>query len=105
MRKSTFALAILLFSSSLSQAGNISLMLNNKSGEALSSLVAVPKGVNGFTAQNALAGPIANGSFGTASIPGPTDACVYALTFTFASGKAATRPDMDLCHVSDLVVE
>lgn len=105
MHKFLFALTVLLLSPSLVQAGNISLNLNNKSGEALNSVTAMPKGVNGFTPQNALAVPVANGTLGIASVPGPTGACVYTLTFTFASGKAAIRPDMDICKTAELVIE
>jgi hypothetical protein len=56
-------------------------------------------------AQNILAAPVANGAKGAVSIARANGACVVDLTFTFASGKTLTIPDMDVCQVDNIVVE
>lgn len=56
-------------------------------------------------AQNILAAPVANGANGAVSIARASGACVVDLTFTFASGKSLTIPDMDVCQVDNIVVE
>jgi hypothetical protein len=99
------AFPLFVFLAGTACAANLTIKLDNKSGEVLNSIAATAKGTNTISTQNILSAPVPSGASGTASVTNTPDSCVYTLIFTFASGKSTTRPDMDICHTSNLVVE
>ena len=89
----------------VAQATALKLKLTNKSTNAINAFSLRVKGDSTSTPVNRLSSPIAAGAFATLQFdPGGT-ACVFDLTFTFASGKTSAQPDTDLCQTDGIVIQ
>jgi hypothetical protein len=96
---------ITMFCAGSAFAANTSVKFNNKSVQALNVVTATPKDSNTTSLLNILTASISPNSVGQANIATTSASCVFMLNFTFASGKIVTRPDMDICHTTDIIVE
>ena len=105
LRNWALAFGILVYAGSSVSAANLSVKINNTSGDTISSLMVTPNGVTEISSQNILVSPIASGETGEASLASDEAACVFTLTFTFASGTTLDRPDTDLCQTDSIVIE
>jgi hypothetical protein len=55
--------------------------------------------------ENILNQTVAHNAQGSAPVEIASASCVQDLTFTFASGKTLTIPNMDICQIDNIVVE
>jgi hypothetical protein len=84
-------------------AANLSISINNKSGQVLTSVVATPQ--NGGAATNVISAPLAAAKQVSANLVLPTGVCVFTLVYSLANGKVVTLPDTDLCQTDQIIVE
>jgi hypothetical protein len=85
------------------EAASITLKINNKTGQAINTIVATPK--SGGAAISMLSAAIAAATIGPVSFAQPGTACVFTLTTTLGNGKVISNPDTDLCQTDMLVVQ
>jgi hypothetical protein len=103
MRKLLPLIVISCFAFTPGHAAALTLKINNKSGQAINSIMATPK--SGGADISLLATAIAAGATGTANFTPPAGACVFTVKYTLASGKIITLPDTDLCQTDQIMVE
>lgn len=135
----TISIPLFFALTSLASAQNPLVKFTNKSGDAISQVVASPRNspesvaanpeatsildeTTGAiavetldsgqanqqalaVAENILAAPVADGAKGAAPVASTNGECVLDLTFTFASGKTLSIPDMDICQIDNIVIE
>lgn len=98
------ALAVLTMAFAVS-APAWSLEVDNRSGKAIASISATPKGGGGAPIELLTAGAVASGERGEIALSQGEEACVYDLKIAFGDGTGAERPDMDVCQTETLIVE
>jgi hypothetical protein len=79
--------------------------LDNRSGEAISTITATPKGIADLSTANVLASSIAAGASGDVTLQANEGDCLFTLAITFASGKTVQRQDTDVCQTETIMVE
>ncbi len=93
----------LMAGSPLAEADTLKFKVNNKSGQAINVMSAVPKA--GGTSITLTTGAIAATTTGSISFTAPANTCVFALTTTLANGRVIASPDTDLCQTDMLIVQ
>ena len=87
------------------EAASLTLQLTNSSGDSVTAVTATPKSAAELSGENLLARPIPVGESATINLETTDEACIFDLSFTFASGKILNRPDTDLCQSDALIIE
>ncbi len=100
-----FLVASLYLATAPGNAAGLLIKFTNMSGDSIETLTATSKDAIEASAKNVLAGPIANGEIGEATIDAAENECVFTLGVTFSSGKTLERPDTDLCQTDSIVIE
>jgi len=91
------------YSATAANAAAISLKINNKTGQAITSIIATPKSGGADITLTTTA--IAAAATAPITFNQPGTACVFTLTTTLANAKFISNPDTDLCQTDMIVVQ
>jgi hypothetical protein len=103
MRNALLFIALVIAGSTSATAASITLKINNKTGQAITSIVATPKLGGADIAITPV--PIAAAATVNVTASPADNACVFTLTTTLSTAKIITNPDTDLCQTDMLVVQ
>jgi hypothetical protein len=104
MRNTLLLIALVIAAATPANAAAITLKINNKTGAAITSIVATPKG--GGADISLTATPIAEAITSPISFTQPAgNPCVFTLTTTLSTAKIISNPDTDLCQTDMIVVQ
>lgn len=81
------------------------LMITNRSGDAITSVVISATATPDQPLAIAGAFPMANGSTQMLTITLPDGACVFDAAYNFQATPANKQPDLDICQLDGLIVE
>jgi hypothetical protein len=100
------ATALGLVQSGAALAEDITFQLNNASARPVVAVYATPKG-DSTAAEISLVtgGEIGAAGAGEVSFAPADSVCVYDLRIQFGDGVSVERPDVDLCHTDELVID
>ena len=105
MRQLAIALTfVVLLSPSRVVADDLSVMLNNRTQQPITSFLVSPKDktVPGI---NVLAAALEPGDAAPIVIAGGSDVCLYDIEIRFADNSIKERVDMDFCNTDGFIVE
>jgi hypothetical protein len=87
-------------------AEDITFQLNNASARPVVGVYATPKGDStGTEIALVTGGEIGAAGAGEVSFASADSVCVYDLRIQFGDGASVQRPDVDLCHTDELVID
>jgi hypothetical protein len=87
------------------EANDVAVRINNMSGRSISAIFASPTGESTTSAVNLLPTQVGAAETSEITVASMDTDCVYDLEIQFGDGSSLDRPDVDLCHTDELVIE